>query len=113
FFHSGKDSLTVFRQPAQEWITAHTDNDTASPWLEDYRQRQAEEARIDSMLQAAKDETPSFAEAILVPKDAKQRSKRREDSISRSLDYNGKKLKPYILQLHSAYFTAKVNNDYF
>ena len=109
------DSLYIQQEPITQWINEHhaATNDTTSSWLADYRKREKERAKEDSILNASKDESPSFLEGILVPKDAKEQSKKREDSISRSLAYDPKKVKPYILQLHSAYFTAKVNNDYY
>jgi hypothetical protein len=113
FYNAGKDSITITATNADEWISNNKNNDAGSPWLNDYLKTAAEQARIDSILKAAKDDNPSFLESILVPKNAKEKSKQREDSINRSLDYNPKRVKPYVLQLHSAYFTAKINNDYF
>lgn len=113
FYKFDKDSIRITKENIDQWIVRTENEEATSPWLADYQKRAAEEARIDSMLRAAKDDTPSFLEGVLMPKDAKQKSQRREDSISKSLAFNPKKIRPYVLQLHSAYFTAKVNNDYF
>jgi hypothetical protein len=108
------DSLYIRQEPLKQWISESKVATTeVGPWLIDYRNREKERAKEDSILNAAKDESPSFLEGILIPKGAKEQSRKREDSISRSLAYDPKKVKPYILQLHSAYFTAKVNNDYY
>jgi hypothetical protein len=108
------DSLYIKQESLEQWINESKVATTeVSLWLIDYRNREKERQKEDSILNASKDETPSFLEGILAPKDAKEQSKKREDSISRSLAYDPKKVKPYILQLHSAYFTAKVNNDYY
>jgi hypothetical protein len=114
FYHTTRDSIRIDIQDADKWINRNTaTGNTTSPWLKDYLATAAEQARIDSMLKAAKDENPSFLEKVLTPKNAKEKAKRMEDSIARSLDFHPKRIKPYVLQLHSAYFTAKVNNDYF
>ncbi len=114
FYQSSGSIISITKQPVQQWIDAnrHTDT-TKSPWLHDYERRKAEDARIDSMLRAARDEEPSFLEQVLMPKNAKERAQRREDSIINTQAYHPKKVKPYVLQLHSAYFSARVNNDYF
>lgn len=113
-FHnvSGKN-IRIEKQPLEQWIEQSSSDDTSSPWLEDYKKRRAEEAKVDSMLKAAQDDGPSFLEGILMPTNAKERAKRREDSIINAQLYHPKKIKPYILQLHSAYFSARINNDYF
>src|SRR5690606_20086139 len=98
-----------------QWLAYYQQQttDTTSPWLEDYRADAAERAREDSILKAAKYTGPSFLEGVLTPKNTKERARHRKDSILQSLQYDPKKITPYILQLHSAYFSAKVNNDYF
>jgi hypothetical protein len=113
FYTAGKDSISLTIHNIDEWTSQNKDTTGNSPWLTDYLQTAAEQARIDSILKAAKDENPSFLEGVLVPKNAKEKAKRKEDSLSRLLSYNPKRVKPYVLQLHSAYFTAKANNDYF
>ncbi|MBS1781022.1 MAG: BamA/TamA family outer membrane protein [Bacteroidetes bacterium] len=107
------DSISITRQPLNQWIETNRNKDTTSPWLEDYRKDAERKAKEDSLLQAARDQPATFIDELLTPKDAQERSAKRNDSIARSLSYDPKKVKPYILQLHCAYFTAKVNNDYF
>lgn len=106
------DTLTIESEPLDTWIARNKTLDTTSPWLEDYRKAAAERAKEDSLIRASKDTTNTFLENILLPKNAKDASKRRADSVAKSLEYDHKKVKPYILQLHSAYFAAKINNDY-
>lgn len=107
------DSIRITRQPLNQWIETNRNGDTTSPWLEDYRKDAERRAKEDSLLRAARDQPATFIDELLTPKDAQEKSAKRNDSIARSLSYDPKKVKPYILQLHSAYFTAKVNNDYF
>jgi hypothetical protein len=113
FFKSDRDSIYIQRYPLNTWAEQNRSTDTTSPWLLDYRRHEAAQAKEDSMLKAIKDENPSFLEGVLVPKNAKELSEKKEDSIKKAEAYDPKKVKPYILQLHSAYFSAKVNNDYY
>jgi hypothetical protein len=113
-FHNPRGkSIQIVKQPLEKWIEQNSTDNTSSPWLEDYNRRRAEEAKFDSMLKVAQEDGPSFLEGILMPANAKERAKRREDSIINAQLYHPKKVKPYILQLHSAYFSARINNDYF
>lgn len=114
-YRADKDSIYVNSYPMQQWTAEHkaSEADTSSPWLTDYRARAAKQAKEDSMLRAAIDTTHSILEDALVPKNAKQQAAHMKDSITRSLAYNPKNVRPYVLQLHSAYFSAKINNDYF
>jgi hypothetical protein len=107
------DSIIVQKENLQQWISKNRSEDNTSPWLISYENRARERAKEDSIINAAKSESPSFLEGILMPKDAKEQTKKREDSISKALTYDPKKIKPYVLQLHSAYFAAKINNDYY
>ncbi|MGN6566645.1 MAG: hypothetical protein ACTHJ0_01765 [Flavipsychrobacter sp.] len=115
FYRADKDSIYVRSYSMQQWTTEHraSPEDTSSPWLKDYRARADKQAKEDSMLRASVDTTHSILEGALVPKNAKQQAARMKDSIARSLAYNSKSVRPYVLQLHSAYFSAKINNDYF
>lgn len=108
-----RDSIILQKEPLQQWIDRNKAEEVSSPWLVDYNKAAKERAKEDSIINAAKSESPSFLEGILMPKDAKAQAKKREDSISKALAYDPKKVKPYVLQLHSAYFTAKINNDYY
>lgn len=108
------DSLYLAKQNASDWINQHTNEDTAaSPWLVDYRNRAAQRAKEDSILKAAKDETPGFLDGVFRSQSNKEQAQKRQDSIKQALEYNPKKVQPYVLQLHSAYFSARVNNDYY
>lgn len=107
------DSIQITLQPTEQWIKNKGSNTRNAPWLIDYRKHAAQRAKEDSLLNSLKNSTPSFLEKILVPKQAKEQAKQRQDSIMLSLQYDPKKVRPYILQLHSAYFSARVNNDYF
>ncbi len=108
-----KDTITIYTTPLQEWIADNNNIDTTSPWLTDYNNNLVAKKREDSLIKVSKDDNPSFLEGVLIPKGAKEKTRQREDSIAKSLQYDTKKVKPYILQLHGAYFSAKVNNDYF
>jgi hypothetical protein len=114
-FENKKDTLTVENEPLQRWLADNTaaPGDTSSAWLHDYRKRAAEQAKEDSILKRAKDNNPSLLEDVFFSKESKSKGQRTKDSIRHSQEYDAKKVKPYILQLHSAYFTAQVNNDYF
>jgi len=108
------DSLFITTQNADEWIQKNKNSDTvASPWLIDYRNRESIRAKEDSILKATKDETPGFLDGVFNSQDNKKQAQKRIDSIKHALEYSPKKAQPYVLQLHSAYFSAKVNNDYY
>jgi len=115
-YRSDKDSIYISEEPLATWIQENkaTVSDTTSPWLIDYRIRQAKQAKEDSILNKAKDTTHTFLEQVLKPL-SKDGKKEKENKIkkrkAKSTDSSG--ITPYILQLNSAYFTAKINNDYF
>lgn len=115
FYRADKDSIYVSSYAMQQWLTEHkaSAGDTSSAWLRDYRARLAKQAKQDSILKVAIDTTHSILEDALIPRGAKQLAAHMKDSIAKSLAYNPKNVKPYVLQLHSAYFSAKINNDYF
>ena len=115
FYRTENGSVRIQEHELQQWITSNavTASDTSSPWLADYRSNAAERAKEDSILKAARSSEPSFLDGVLKPKNAKERSRQMKDSTYASLQYDPKKIRPYVLQLHSAYFTARVNNDYF
>lgn len=110
---SRSDSITIKTQPYKSWLSHAISSDTTSKWLKDYHKRAAERAYEDSILQASKDDSYSFLDGVLLSENAKEEAQRIKDSVESSLSYNAKRTRPYILQLHSAYFTAQVNNDYF
>lgn len=108
------DSVWVHTQHLQDWIAANRRDDTASTaWLTDLRNRAAAQAKEDSIIKAAKDETPGFLDGMLNGKNNKELAIKQQDSIKKSLEYNPKKVQFYVLQLYSAYFSAQVNNDYY
>ncbi len=115
FYKNEKDTLRIQSEPAQKWINESTakPSDTTSPWLKDYRKREAEETKEDSILARAKRNNPDFLEDVFTSKESKKHAKHIKDSIKKKEEYDPSKVKPYILQLHSAYFTTQVNNDYF
>ena len=109
-----KDTVYVRSQPLPAWLDDHKDiNSKPAPWLNDYRAAAAVRAKEDSILRTAASEPPSFLEGMLSPNNAKAQQAARADSLRKAQQYDAKKVEPYILQLYSAYFTAKVNNDYF
>ena len=135
-FKPFRDSLLLTFQPVDDWIASCRRNSPAqgSPWMEDYRHSLALRKAEDSILKAARDGGgPSFLDGVLTPapaapsnisskgkgdklKDGNDKNSRdsiRKDSIRQVGLYSAKRVKPYVLQLHSAYFTAQVNNDYF
>jgi len=109
---STKDSLYIHRQNFAQWFPDRHEERPAA-WLMDYQRSAAARAAEDSILKAADDGTPSFLDGVFGREQAKAQSAARKDSIRNALRYDPKKVSPYILQLYSAYFTAKVNNDYF
>lgn len=113
-FHKDRDSIHVTTQPFKQWVNSNKTNDKTSGWLRDYYKRATARAKEDSLIAASrKNDQYSFLKDILITKDAKEEQQKKEDSIASSLDYNPGKVKPYILQLHGAYFSATANNDYF
>lgn len=84
-----------------------------SPWLKEYLAAQKKKDSIDHLLLKLKNQEVSVLKNILNPGDNKAASQMHEDSIRKALAYTAKKVRPYILQLFSAYFSAKVNNDYY
>ncbi len=109
------DTLQVWRTPFATWTANNLDTtDSIAPWLVSYRAAAASHAREDSILKAASGANqPSFLGAVLSGGKQCAQAARRADSLKLALQYSDKKTEPYVLQLYSAYFTAKVNNDYF
>ncbi|WP_316787825.1 hypothetical protein [Pedobacter frigoris] len=107
-----RDRLFITRQDLDSWMLDSTANQP-SPWLLDYQQAAAIRAKEDSILKAVANTEPSFLDGVFNTANAKEQSAKRQDSIHNALRYDPKKASPYVLQLYSAYFTAKVNNDYF
>jgi len=114
FYTTKKDSIYISEEPLDAWMAENKASlsDTASPWLTDYRIRQAKEAKEDSILKAARDTTNTFLGNVLKPV-GKKKTKETKKKKKKSESEDAKVVSPYILQLNSAYFTAKINNDYF
>ncbi len=109
-FRTGPDSVYISGRPLQEWLEAqpHHADTNISPWLQDYQVRMAKKQAEDSLLAlAAGNNTPSFLDGVL------RGSRAKKDSTDDPLRFNPRKTNRYILQLYSAYFSLKVNNDYF
>lgn len=97
--------------PPQAWPTAPTGQ---SPWLKDYLAAQKRRDSIAALLREidAK-ETPSFLGQMLSSGDSKAKVQLQKDSTRKALAYTRKKVRSYLLQLYSAYFSAQINNDYY
>lgn len=114
FWENKDKEIQIHIQSLNELLqTAKQEILTPSAWLQDERKRRAVKAKEDSIIQASNNQEPSFLEEVLTPKAAKEIAKKSKDSLLETLQYSPKKSIPYFLQLYSAYFTAKVNNDYF
>jgi hypothetical protein len=87
---------------------------TTSPWLQEYKQRLRYDDSIRLLLRkAASADEPSLLREILRPGNTEGAAAFRRDSMRSALAYAPRKKQPYLLQLHNAYFSAQVNNDYF
>ncbi|MFA6058688.1 MAG: hypothetical protein WC756_10855 [Taibaiella sp.] len=84
-----------------------------TPWLKEYLAEQKKKDSINNLLLKLKKQDVSVLKNILNPGDSKAAAQMHEDSVRKALAYTPKKIRPYILQLFSAYFSAKVNNDYY
>lgn len=84
-----------------------------TPWLKDYIAAKKTKDSIRTLLSKLKDQDVSFLKNVLTPGDDKGNAALHEDSVRRALAYTSKKVRPYILQLFSAYFSAQINNDYY
>lgn len=118
FFRREKDSIEVVSGSIDQWIENAKANAIAdtmlSPWLLDYQARITAKQKEDSILRAARDAGgSSFLEGIFSSMNKDKRGGKDAKSDSSAYQYTPAKAKPYVLQLYSAYFFAKVNNDYF
>ncbi len=117
FFHVNRDSLSIKTYAFESWLKVNLMNvsDSTSPWLTDYNKILANRAKEDSLLNRGRDTARYFLDDVFSSKNYQDtiKGKRRKKTRSK-LSYGGDpNVAPYILQLHSAYFTAQVNNDYF
>ncbi|WP_118953177.1 BamA/TamA family outer membrane protein [Taibaiella helva] len=112
--YTGSNCTGVFAMdPAHERCMGGTTANEA-PWLKDYLSALARKDSIDALLRKAKAaETPSLLRGILSPGEDPGLAGRQRDSLRRVLAYSRKKVKPYLLQLYGAYFSAQINNDYY
>ena len=93
---------------------ALSDRETISPWLQDYLRNKKTRDSVAALLRHLREnEEVSFLKKVLNPGDTRKAAQMQQDSIRRALAYTSKKVKPYLLQLHSAYFSASINNDYY
>lgn len=101
--------------PVNQVLLSYNEKDAKfkSPWLRDYLRDLKTKDSISKLLTRNSDAAPSFLQGVLHTGDTKQAAQLQKDSLRRNVAYSDKKLSPYILQLHSAYFSASVNNDYF
>lgn len=111
-YSSSTRTGVLVAEPVQEqWMQWDTAQD--APWLKDYRRDLAYKDSIKALLEKANSGEPSFLEKVLSPGDTRQAAAQQRDSLRRAVAYAGKKIRPYILQLYSAYFSAQINNDYY
>ncbi len=111
FFEAGKDSIHISAGPMAEFLN-EVSADTLIPWLTDYLQMNAEQAAEDSLLHAGEDTTHYFMDDVFKPRPdtvVAGKGRKKKKAVKQKTDG----VEKYILQLHSAYFTAQVNNDYF
>ncbi len=74
----------------------------------------AAHAKEDSLLRRGKDTAHYFLDDVFSSKNFEDASKsKKKGRKGKSKFYGDANVEPYVLQLHSAYFTAQVNNDYF
>jgi len=97
--------------PLQAWPSAPAGQ---SPWLKDHLAAQKRRDSIAVWLkQADAGGTISVLGRALEPESEMNKAQLQKDSIRKALAYTGKKVRPYLLQLYSAYFSAQINNDYY
>ncbi|XHR94239.1 hypothetical protein ACFJIV_28795 [Mucilaginibacter sp. UC70_90] len=85
-----------------------------SPWLQDYMANLKTGDSLARLKEQRKHRnTVSIFQKVLAPQEQGTLSAPQKDSLRREVAYTGKKVRPYILQLYSAYFSAQINNDYY
>jgi hypothetical protein len=94
-------------------LIPRADGNLLTPWLADYMANQKEKDSIAHLLRNIKEQDVSVLKKILTPGDTKAAADLHEDGIRRAVAYTAKKVRPYILQLYSSYFSAQINNDYY
>ena len=102
------DTLTL-QQPA-----GSVSSSLPSPWLKDFLKAKRGKDSLAALEQKWKQEDEaSVLGALLKGNNSKEQAKKQKDSTAFALVYTPKKVRPYILQLYSAYFSARINNDYY
>ncbi|MET3876411.1 hypothetical protein [Chitinophaga sp. OAE865] len=85
-----------------------------APWLRDYRKDKHVKDSIAALEQKwKKEEESSILGSVLKGNSSREQVQQQKDSLAIALAYSPKKVRPYILQLYSAYFSARINNDYY
>ncbi len=117
YFKTDRDSVHITFQPLDEWIKKMkpVKADTTSPWLNDHHKILAAQATEASLLKGSRDTTHYFLDNVFSAKQLEDttKTKRRKPKVKNPVYYGDPNVEPYVLQLHSAFFTAQVNNDYF
>lgn len=84
-----------------------------TPWLRDHLAFLRKKDSIDAVLAKVRaGDTRSVLAGILTPGEGLPPGAR-QDSVRHAMAYKSKKVRPYMLQLYNAYFSALVNNDYY
>ena len=114
FYKTDKDSIYTTQQPMHEWIKENKSkpSDTSSAWLKDYKEILARQAKEDSLLKHGKDTIHYIMDDVFSSKKEKKKEKNDKKEKRKAKATGDGEVKPYVLQLHSAYFSAQVNNDY-
>lgn len=104
------DSIGVMIEPLKYWLDHNSvAARKASPWLDDHIALKAKQDKEDSVLNRGKDTTHFILDDIFAAPTDTVKGKKTSKQTGRTKNTT----RPYILQLHSAYFTAQVNNDLF
>ncbi len=114
-YRTTQDSISIAIEPLSNWL-AYAKNTVMpgrSAWLDDFKRMEAAQAKEDSLLKRARDTTHYFLDNVFASRRDSVKIKGKKGSKKKSVYYGDPNVEPYILQLHSAYFTAQVNNDYF
>ena len=103
------DSVSIRASPLNEWLSSRK-KILDSPWMNEYIKVKQAADKEDSLLSKSRDTTHYAVDDIFKPRQdtIAKKGKRGKSTVVKKSD-----TEPYILQLHSAYFSAQVNNDYF
>lgn len=109
-YRSANDSLYLHAMSFPQWVAIHKNMPDTISWMTEYRQMQRAAAKEDSLLKRGRDTTHYIMDDIFKIKadTVKKKGRRNKAAVIKSGE-----TEPYILQLHSTYFSAQVNNDYF